>query len=77
MRTAALEILVELHRTGTWTTSGDLCRVIYTTTISKRLDELRDLKLIESRRCDWDGSRCEYRITGLGIDYLAKRRVAA
>ena len=67
-------ILAYLRHRGEYVTSTEIVRHCFTTTPSKRLDELHDAKLIEKR--PRHGRQMEYRARTMDEILLNERRTA-
>mgnify|MGYP001565122161 CR=1 FL=1 len=74
IKPSAEQILEYLRRRGTFVTSTEVVRDCYTTTPSKRLDELHDAGLIEKR--PHHGRQMEYRAKTMP-EILTGRKICA
>ena len=74
IKPSAALILDYLRRRGEYVTSAEIVRDCYTTTPSKRLDELHDARLIEKR--PRHGRQMEYRARTMDEILLNERRTS-
>jgi hypothetical protein len=74
MKPSAMRIFQYLKDRGCYVTSTEIIRDCFTTTPSKRLDELHDAKLIEKR--PRHGRQMEYRARTMDEILLNERRTA-
>lgn len=74
MKPSAAAILAFLIRRGGYVTSTEIVQNCYTTTVSKRLSELRKAGLIETRQ--HKGAQQEYRARSMDEILLNERRMA-
>jgi hypothetical protein len=73
MKPSAEAVLAYLRRRGCYVTSTEIIKDCFTTTPSKRLDELHDAGLIEKRNTG-NGSQKEYR--ALSMPEILMRRAS-